>query len=104
MSSLLRAGSKALVKNGKGGVALSCVADAIDEREKSRIVKLLKGAQLDEEREEERQRKKAEQQALQVLRDQERVLREREREIQRRDAAARRLAEIGRASCRERVF
>lgn len=76
VSSLLRAGAKVLVKNDKGSLPSAGLPDIVDEREKSRISKLLKGAQQQEERDEELRKKKLEQQA--IFEGQERRRKERE--------------------------
>lgn len=76
VASLLRAGAKAGVKNAKGATPLACVPENINEKDKGKIVALLKYAEEQEKREEERKQKQLEREAVQEGR--ERVRKERE--------------------------
>ncbi|CAO2657940.1 Nn.00g072000.m01.CDS01 [Neocucurbitaria sp. VM-36] len=63
VATLLRAGAKANVKNVKGLTPLACVPDNLDDKEKDKIVPMLKDSTEKESREEDRLRKQDEQNA-----------------------------------------
>ncbi|KAJ4366306.1 hypothetical protein N0V83_007942 [Neocucurbitaria cava] len=63
VATLLRGGAKANIKNQKGLTPLACVPEDLDEKEKDKIVPMLKDSEEKERREEDRRRKQDEQNA-----------------------------------------
>jgi ankyrin repeat protein len=109
VATLLRAGAKANVKNGKGLTPLACVPEALDQKEKGKIVPLLKDAaqrqQMDEEyRRKQDDRNAAHEAKMKQLKEEETVSKQRkEQEDKEKLVREKQVAEAQRQTEQERI-
>jgi ankyrin repeat protein len=85
VATLLRAGANANIKNAKGQKPLACVPNKMEQKEKDKIIDLLMGSSEKEKREEELNRKLAQQQAAHEAQLKQRRKEEEAKERQRRE-------------------
>jgi ankyrin repeat protein len=109
VATLLRAGAKANVKNAKGLTSLACVPETLDEKEKDKIISMLKDAaqrqQMDDEyRRKQDDRNAAHEAKMKQLKEEETVSKQRnEQESKERLAREKQVAEAQRQAERERT-